>query len=111
VKENGSYLKAFEFILSAFVLPLYLLKIYNYINKKLISKFIFPVYAIIILVCIVISARLEYSNWLATTQYPINSEEKDFILIMLIIQFGMGLGIGEIGLLAEYHNKKNASQE
>lgn len=97
--EDTFYLGIVELLFSAFLLPLYLLTMYYFTNKKLKIPGLNKGYAFLIFACILISARLDFMNWWGTGGKSLKAETRDVVEIGLVIQFLFGLLVSEIGLL------------
>jgi hypothetical protein len=85
-----NYIGNVEFVFTAILLPIYLATVYFALNRKF--KFVghFPTYILLTIICIVISARIDFINWWDTEGKIIDvkdAETRDVIELGLAFQF------------------------
>jgi len=97
--EDKYYLGIVESFFSAFLLPSYLLTIFYFANKKFELPRLKIIYAFLTFACILISVRLDFTNWWDTIGKNIDAESRDIVKIGLTLQFLFALFVSEIGLL------------
>ena len=97
-----------EFIFTVFILPIYLALIYSLLNKFFNYTVSIKIYALLIIVCIIVSSRMDYNNWWDTEGKIINvrdAETRDVIGIFLLLQLFLGVTFSLFVLYFSKHRK------
>jgi hypothetical protein len=98
---NLNHLGETEFIFTVVFLPIYLVLVYSLLKKNLNYIGSLTTYTLSVILCILVSSRMNYINWWDTEGQIINvkdAEARDVIGIFLLIQFFLGVVFSLLGL-------------
>jgi hypothetical protein len=98
---NLNHLGETEFIFTVIFLPIYLVLVYSLLKKNLNYIGSLTTYTLLVILCILVSSRMNYINWWDTEGQIINvkdAEARDVIGIFLLIQFFLGVVFSLLGL-------------
>jgi hypothetical protein len=105
-----NYVGIIEFLFTAIVLPIYLTALYLVLNRKLQGVGHFGFYALLTVICIIISSRLDFINWWDTEGKIINvtdAEARDVIELGLILQLIISVIVDIVSLITGRSLRKN----
>ena len=92
--SNLNHVGKIEFVFTAILLPVYLATVYFFLNRKFKLVGHFTAYALLTIVCIIISSRIDFINWWDTEGKIIDvndAEARDVIQLGLTLQFIIAL--------------------
>ncbi len=106
---DKNYIGSFQLTFTGIILPIYLLSINSFINKKFNFNGNHLVHFVLISFCILISAHFDLENWRTNRNPNINAENRDVIEFGLYLISFLGLITSLIGVILKSKKQKNVS--
>ncbi|MES1216873.1 MAG: hypothetical protein ABUT20_15260 [Bacteroidota bacterium] len=100
-----------EFIFTSFLLPIYLSIVFWLFNSWFVSSINFRVYLFFVIICILISSYLDFTNWWDTEGKVISihdAESRDITEIALSFQFLIAIVVGIASLYTARDTNKSS---